>query len=354
MVLCGAMDLSQFESRKSDHLKLALNPENQAQAGVALGRIRLVHEALPELDLRDVDLRARCLGFGAKTPFYVAGMTAGHASASRINRTLAEAALARGWVMGVGSQRRELDAVTEAETGAVDDWDSFRRDFDGLFLIANIGASQLARHPVDSIRRLVDGMGARALAVHLNSLQEALQPEGTPFFSGVTHALHRLCAALGVPVIVKETGCGFSEPTLRRLRETGVAAVDVSGLGGTHWGRIEGRRAPAQSVQAGAAETFADWGISTVESVRNAVRAQISEIWASGGVRSGLDAAKLIALGAHRVGYAQPALHAALAGPAELDAWMARQEYELRVALFCTGSASVEALRLKKGVYVEN
>ena len=152
----------------------------------------------------------------------------------------------------------------------------------------------------------------------------------------------------GQPVVIKETGCGFSAPTLMRLSEVGLTALDVSGLGGTHWGRVEGARAQPDGLQATAARTFANWGESTADSVISA-RENLRgvEIWASGGVRSGLDAAKLIALGAHRVGYAQPALAAATAGAEVLDRWMEQQEFELKVALFCTGSATPQALREK-------
>jgi isopentenyl-diphosphate delta-isomerase len=164
--------------------------------------------------------------------------------------------------------------------------------------------------------------------------------------------LEMLVRHLGVPVILKETGCGFSPGPLQRLRRVGIGAIDVSGMGGTHWGRIEGARAGAASRSAQIAATFADWGESIVDSVIAAkTYMPETEIWASGGVRTGLDAAKLIALGAHRVGFAKPALEAALLagtrGETVIDNWMEQIESELRVALFCTGSASPELLRLK-------
>jgi isopentenyl-diphosphate Delta-isomerase len=200
------------------------------------------------------------------------------------------------------------------------------------------------------------------LVIHLNALQEALQPEGTPQFQGALEALSSIFSELSVPLVLKETGCGFSRQTLGRIAErfslsfgkAELAALDVSGLGGTHWGRIEGARSPKQSVFQEAAETFANWGIPTVDAVLNAteaLRGKKTEIWASGGVRTGLDAAKLIALGAHRVGFAQPVLEHALKGEDALNAWMEVREYELRVALFCTGSSSVSKLRLKEDVW---
>jgi isopentenyl-diphosphate Delta-isomerase len=341
------MDLQQFESRKRDHLRHALDPIHQASGLAGFDRVRLVHEALPELDFDEVKLETGCLGTKLPTPFYVAGMTAGHQAAPELNRTLALACAARGWALGVGSQRRELESFER-----LDRWGELRREVPSLFLIANIGLSQLVTADPDRVLGLATELGANAIAIHANSLQEALQPEGTPRFKGGLSALSRLCKASGVPVVLKETGCGFSKRTLTQIASIGLGAVDVSGLGGTHWGRIEGARAEAadQTIAALAARTFAGWGEPTAESVRAAREAfsEVSkrpEIWASGGVRSGLDAAKAIALGAERVGFAKPALEVALAGREALETWMKGIEFELRVALFCTGSLSASALR---------
>jgi isopentenyl-diphosphate delta-isomerase len=255
--------------------------------------------------------------------------------------------------MGVGSQRRELEAL---DAPSVDHWSQMRESFPSLMLYGNLGISQLITSPTSLVRRLVDAIHASALMIHVNALQEALQPEGTPQFKGALPALQRLCSELDVPVIVKETGCGFSAETLKRLADTGIAGVDVSGLGGTHWGRIEGARASEGSLQREAARTFASWGVSTVESVMNAREAFGSshaklDIWASGGVRDGLEAAKSIAIGANQVGFAKPALQAALTGESALRHWMATREYELKVALFCTGCASPAIMRSKEGVW---
>jgi isopentenyl-diphosphate delta-isomerase len=329
------IDLQQFEDRKRDHIRYALDQANQASGQSGLESVHLVHEALPDLDFEELSLASVCLGRPAPTPFYIAGMTAGHADAAHLNLMMARACQTRGWAMGVGSQRRELEATS------TDKWKELRETAPDVVLVANLGISQLIRTPLAQIERVVAGLRADALAIHLNALQEVMQPEGTPHFKGSLSAVRRICAELSIPVVLKETGCGFSARTLARLREAGFAAVDVSGLGGTHWGRIEGARAAPRSIQAQAAQTYAGWGETTVDSVRAAREALPGmEIWASGGVRSGLDAAKLIALGAQRVGYAKPALEAALAGEVALDAWMAQQEYELKTALFCTGSAT--------------
>jgi isopentenyl-diphosphate delta-isomerase len=350
------MDIQQFEARKRDHIRHSLDPANQAVGHSDLDRIELVHEALPDLDFSEVSIASTRLGEPSTTPFYVAGMTAGHSDAFQLNSRLALACESRGWAMGVGSLRRDLEARTRGSPSSasagvsqsIDDWKRIRQEAPKLFLIGNLGISQIIGVEPRVIREILDELGAQALAVHLNSLQEALQPEGTPTFRGGRDALARLVSELGLPVLVKETGCGVSGPTAKTLALAGARAIDVSGLGGTHWGRIEGARA-AGHPSFDAAKTFAGWGISTARSVIESARAVGGgvEIWGSGGVRSGLDAAKLLALGATQVGYAKPALEKALESTDALLEWMKLQEFELRVALFCTGSRDRVALRTK-------
>jgi isopentenyl-diphosphate delta-isomerase len=353
------MDIAQFEDRKRDHIRHAMDPAHQALGLGGFEQIRLRHEALPDFNFSEVEIHTNCLGQPSKTPFYVAGMTAGHPDAVQLNRMLARACARRGWAMGVGSQRRDLETARGSGT---DQWAILRKEAPELVLFANLGISQLAVSDlaelsklIPQIRNLIEDLGARALAIHANALQEVIQPEGTPHFKNSLASLDRLCRDLGCPIILKETGCGFSRATLERLAPLSLAAIDVSGLGGTHWGRIEGARAETDSVHARAARTFADWGVPTAQSVVNARKVfgkssrSTTAIWASGGVRSGLDAAKLIALGAERVGYAKPALEAALEGEIALDRWMETQEYELRVAMFCTGSRTLQDLR-REGV----
>lgn len=333
------LDLALFESRKRDHIDHALDARNQAQGRSGFDQVELRHEALPEIDFSDVALYSVRLGETSPTPFFVSGMTAGHADAFNINLRLAIACARRGWMMGVGSQRRELEAPTSA---ALDRWQEMRNQTKGLVLIGNLGLSQLVgMKDFSPIQRIADTMEASAMAIHLNALQEVIQPEGTPFFSGGLKVIEQICKHVRVPIVIKETGCGISGATARKLASTGIRAIDVSGLGGTHWGRIEGARAPG-SLHEKVSRTFESWGIPTVESVKEVSEAvgDSVEIWGTGGVRSGLDAAKLIALGARQVGYAQPALKAAIAGDEALDAWMNQQEYEMRVTLFATGMVS--------------
>jgi isopentenyl-diphosphate delta-isomerase len=334
----------QFESRKRDHIRLSLADKNQASGESGLDRVLLIHEALPDLNFKNVTLAQTSLKTKCRTPFLVSSMTAGHERSTELNVLLARACQERGWRMGVGSQRREL-----GDLAAAAEWKALRKSADKVQLLGNLGLAQLIKTKTSAIERLVDSLEATAMIIHLNALQECLQPEGTPDFKGGLKAIERLCKNLSVPVIVKETGCGFSHHTLKKLKGTGVAAVDVSGLGGTHWGRIEGDRAQADDIRSVAALTLANWGIPTVDSVVDAVSLKPRyEVWASGGVRSGLDAAKLLAMGAKVVGFAKPVLEAALAGEEVLFQKMATFEFELQTALFCTGSETISDLQRKK------
>jgi len=341
----------QFESRKKSHIEHALNPVVQASDLSGLDQVIFPHDSLPELNFTDVSLETVFLKKKLKTPFFVSGMTAGHASAVVVNSRLAQACAKRGWIFGVGSQRRELDSLTPA----IDSWSNLKSENSGLSLLGNLGLSQLIERTdnsdLKSLKKLVQNLNCDAFAIHLNTLQEVMQPEGTPNFRGGLSALKKASRALGVPLILKETGCGFSEKTLRKIKLLPFLAVDVSGLGGTHWGRIEGLRAQSSgdTLRAHASQNFANWGVSTVQSVLSAKKIlnPKTEVWASGGVRSGLDAAKLIGIGAYRVGFAKPALEAALLGEVELDQWMQQMEFELQTALFCGGFANVKAARGK-------
>lgn len=334
---------SQFEKRKQDHIELALMPCNQTEAMNELDAVHLVHEALPDLDFADISLQGVRFGERVNTPFLVSSMTAGHQEAARINRHLIAACAQKGWAMGVGSQRREL-----MDDEAAFEWLPLRRDYPGVVLMSNIGIAQLIETPLKRIQQLTDALQARALIVHCNPLQEVIQPEGTPQFKGAWQAIERVVTALAIPVVIKETGCGFSASTLNRLNNTGIAAVDVSGLGGTHWGRIEGHRAAQSPERQQAAKTFANWGVTTVASVREAAAIHPHyEIWGSGGVRHGLDAARLIALGASTVGFAKPMLEVALMGFEQVVERMTTIEYELKVAMFCTGSLNLSELKGK-------
>lgn len=334
-------DTRTFESRKQDHVQISMQPSIQALELSQFQNINLIHEALPDLDFEDIDLSTPLLGHSLRTPLFVSSMTAGHAGGRALNVRLAKACESRGWLLGVGSQRRELH-----DPEALREWSELRREAPNAVIFGNLGISQLISEPAEKIEELVKNLEAQGLFIHTNPLQECLQPEGTPQFSGGLRALEKLCARLKVPVVLKEVGCGFSEETLRRVDQIGLYAVDVSGAGGTHWGRIETARGDSSQHSVGTA--FQDWGISTVESLLNSQRAQVrSKVWASGGIRNGVDAAKSIALGAEMVGLAQPILKAALESEAALQELMQGLENELKVALFSTGQRTPGLLKQK-------
>lgn len=333
----------EFEKRKQDHIQLALMPANQAAECNTLDSISLIHEALPDLDFSEITLQTTRLGHVVSTPFMVSSMTAGHEQAEMINAHLLAACAESGWAMGVGSQRREL-----FDTEAAFAWQPLRAQFPKVSLFSNLGITQLIETPLSRVQKLIDSIEAEALIIHCNPLQEVIQHEGTPYFKGCWEALELTVKNISTPLIIKETGCGFSKTTLARLNNIGIAAVDISGLGGTHWGRIEGNRAAITDVRKKTAETFKNWGIPTVQSLRYAAAVTPDfEIWGSGGVRHGLDAAKLLALGATTIGLAQPLLESALQNGEAVYNFMMGIHYELQVAMFCTGSRTIGELKEK-------
>lgn len=341
--LGGQESFEQFEQRKVDHIHLSLDSRHQTSHLSDFSSVELIHEALPDLNFHEVDLHTKSLAQVCSTPFFVSSMTAGHVGGVDLNQRLAKACQRRGWFLGVGSQRRELN-----DSEASREWKALRQVAPEAKILGNIGLSQLIHLSTDDVKRLVDAIEAIGMIIHLNPLQECLQPEGTPEFKGGLKKIQELANELKVPVVVKETGCGFSKSTVERLKESQIAALDVSGRGGTHWGRIEGGRSGDDEKLLQASQTFANWGISTVESLTNALEVGPEfEVWASGGVRSGLDAAKALAIGAYLVGVAQPILAAALQSEKKLDQCMEQFEFELRMALFCTGSKNLKDLKTK-------
>lgn len=336
--------VNQFEGRKRDHIALALKEENEALGYSGFDKIELIHEALPDINFSEVDIQSSVLGHILKAPFLISSMTAGHVDSTKLNMRLARASAEKSWLMGVGSQRREL-----FDDAARSEWTAVRKAAPRVKLLGNLGLSQIIETPTDKIKGLLESIEAIAMIVHLNPLQECLQEEGTPNFRGGLKRISELVRELSVPIIVKETGCGFSTNTLKKLNEAGVAAVDISGLGGTHWGRIEGKRSGSLTPQHIAAPAFANWGVTTLRSLLNAEEVQPSyEVWASGGIRSGIDAAKALALGASCIGLAKPILQSALVGDEELINKMTALEYELKVSLFCTGCQNIADLKTKK------
>jgi isopentenyl-diphosphate delta-isomerase len=330
-----------IEERKADHLRLNLEEEVQfREVTTGLERYRFQHQALPEIDLAAVDLSTTFLGKQLRYPFLISSMTGGTGEALRINLNLAQAAQACGMAMGVGSQRAAIEDWSLAETFQV------RPAAPDILLLANLGAVQLNYgYTVGHCRLAVEMIQADALILHLNPLQEALQPEGNGDFCRLWDKIAAVCQALPVPVVVKEIGAGLSGQVVRQLADVGVAAVDVAGAGGTSWSRVEMYRARTDRDRRVAAQ-FIDWGIPTAEAIRQA-RQSVPDLplIASGGIYSGLEAAKAIALGADVVAMARPFLKAA-AISAEAVAEAAEELAQtLRVAMFCIGASNLAALK---------
>jgi isopentenyl-diphosphate delta-isomerase len=334
----GAGDHSR---RKADHIRITLEEDvGFGELTTGLERYRLEHQALPEIDLGGIDTGCEFLGRRITAPVVISCMTGGVERGAQINRRLARAAQAAGVAMGVGSQRAALDDAELAESFRV------RELAPDVPLMANLGVSQL-REPdaLARCRRAVDMIAADALVLHANPLQEALQPEGTPLFAGLIDLIGEVAASVGVPVLVKEVGWGISERVARALAESGAAGLDVAGAGGTSWSEVE-RHRMTDPVMRRVAATFRDWGIPTAESVLMSRRGFPDGLLiASGGLRSGLDAAKCIALGADAAALAAPFLRAAVQGESDLADELRRIVTELRVAMLCVGAASIAELR---------
>jgi len=327
-------------TRKADHLRINLE-EDVAAKGVSAGfdAYRFMHCALPEINLADVSTATTVLGWQLASPLFISCMTGGTESAQRINVVLAETAAELGIALGLGSARVLLERPDALPTFAV-------RDIaPGVPLLANLGAVQLNLGvSAADCARLVDLLGADALVLHLNALQEALQPEGDTCFAGLLARIEAVAAQLHVPVVVKEVGWGVSADLVTTLLDAGVAAVDVAGAGGTSWSEVERHRLGGPAARTAAA--FAGWGIPTAVALTQARTASPDGvIFASGGVRSGLDVAIASALGADLVGVAGPFLRAAASGTqACVD--LGREWMDvLRIAMFCTGSPDLATLR---------
>ena len=330
-----------LEERKSEHLQINLQKDvSFPELTTGLEDYGFVHKALPELALSDVDLTTTFLGKRLRIPLLISSMTGGTSEAQRINYNLAEGAQAAGMAMGLGSVRAAIENPGLAPTFRV------RHLAPDILLFANLGASQLnAGYGLDQCRRAVELIEADALIFHLNPLQEALQVDGDTDWRGLLAKIEVVCRGLRVPVIAKEVGWGISAQVARQLVDAGVAAIDVAGSGGTSWSQVEMYRAPTEERRRLCA-AFSDWGIPTAKALVE-VRAALPEIplVASGGLRSGMDLAKVLALGADLGGLAGPFLKAAN-GSAQAVAGLAAEIADvLRIVLFCLGIPDLEALK---------
>ena len=328
------------EERKREHIEIILKSDVVAK-GVTTGfeKFTFEHCAMPEIDLDRIDLSTSVFGKLLQAPILISSMTGGVAQGGVINHRLAQCAQTLGLAMGLGSQRAGIERSSLAKTYRV------RDVAPDILLFANLGAVQLNYgYGIEEARRAVDMIDANALFIHLNPLQEAVQPEGDRNWCGILKKLEKIISQLDVPVVVKEIGAGLSGDLVRKLLSIGVSAVDVAGAGGTSWSEVEAQRQTDPVIKK-VAHSFAGWGIPTAYSLVEARReAGNIPVFASGGLRTGTDIAKAIRLGASLCGVAAPAL-----GPAEDDTETALNHLqslieELRIAAFCTGSGSITAL----------
>jgi isopentenyl-diphosphate delta-isomerase len=337
----------EVQQRKIEHVSIALGQDVSVPQRANWNDIQFVHQALPEVDLDSIDTSVTFLGHTLRYPLFISSLTGGHPDVTRINQNLAQAAEHYGLALGVGSQRAAI-----VNPGVSDSYSITREQAPNAFLIANIGAPQLIpqqRHApftLEQVQRAIDMIGANALAVHMNSLQEAAQPEGDRRAVGEAAALQALTAQLSVPVIAKETGAGVSREQAMLLRSCGVSAIDVGGAGGSSMSAMEAARSKARGDERteNIGNLFRDWGIATPVAVVEAGVAGLPLI-STGGVRNGLDMARALALGATLVGIGFPFLKAASESYEAVCALLEKLMAELKVAMQLSGAASIAQLQ---------
>jgi isopentenyl-diphosphate delta-isomerase len=329
-----------IDQRKADHIKINLEKDVRSALTSGLEQYRFIHEALPELDLTRVDSSTGLFGKRLHSPILVSSMTGGTDSAHEINLRLAEAAQECKVAMGLGSQRAAIEHPGQAKTFQV------RNVAPDILLFANLGAVQLNYgYGIDECRKVVDMIQADALILHLNPLQEAVQDAGDTNFAGLAKKIEEVCKKINVPVIVKEVGWGISERSAKQLADCGVSAIDVAGAGGTSWSQVEMHRAPDEFTRELAA-TFVGWGIPTAESILNVKRsAPNMTIFASGGIKDGLDIAKSIALGATLGGMAGQFLKAAAISTDNVVEMTKLTGKQIEVTMFAAGAGTLEDLK---------
>ena len=335
--------VAQISRRKADHIRINLEENVRSGLTTGLERYHFIHQALPELNLNDIDTGLTLFGKRLNAPILISSMTGGTPKAAAINRRLAEAAQATGIAMGLGSQRAAIEEPELAATFQV------RGVAPDILLFANLGAIQLNYgYTIHHCLRAIEIAQADALILHLNPLQEAVQTGGDTNFAGLVRKIEEISRKLEIPVIAKEVGWGISEQAARMLADAGVTAIDVAGAGGTSWSQVEMHRAADDSTRQLAA-TFVNWGIPTAESILNIKRAVPKmTIFASGGLQDGLDIAKCIALGATLGGMARLFLKAAATSIEKTIECIHLVSRQIQVAMFSSGCDDLTALKKAK------
>jgi isopentenyl-diphosphate delta-isomerase len=336
-------DIEIIKQRKKDGIEIPLQNNVQAKTtSTLLEYVRLVHNALPEIDYDEIDTSTEFLGHRFAAPLIIDSMTGGTDEATQINGRLGEVAEKYGFGMGLGSQRAGLKSEALAATYSI-----ARKNAPNAFLIANIGGAQLAKGlSIDEARTIVKMIRANALVIHLNPLQELIQPEGEPRYKAVLGKIAEIAKTVDVPVIVKEVGAGISREVATKLEMAGVSAINVAGSGGTSWAGVEKLRADATKdrMKSRLGEMFWDWGIPTASSVIDVRRSVRLPLIASGGLRNGLEAAKCIAIGANMAAMAYPFLRAAAESRDAAFAFAEMLLAELKSAMFLVGARNIQAL----------
>jgi len=331
--------VTNIKTRKTDHIRINLENDVRSSLTTGLERYKFIHRALPELDFGEIDTSLSFFDRNLSAPVLISSMTGGTAEAAEINRNLATAAQETGIAMGVGSQRVAI------ENQSLESTFSIRKYAPDILLFANLGAIQLNYgYTYYECERAVEMIGADALVLHLNPIQEALQPRGDTNFENLSRKIEQICKRLSKPVIVKEVGWGFSTHDVKLLIEAGVSAIDVAGAGGTSWSQVEMYRAENE-MQAQIASSFVDWGIPTSNAIKN-VREISGEIpvIASGGLRNGVEISKCIALGANLGGLASPFLKAAKVSAEKTVDSLSVIMTEIRICMFGSGVKRLDEL----------
>ncbi len=333
-----------ISARKADHVRIAL--EEDVEAGsTGFDCVRFIHKALPELDRRDVDTSCSILGRRLSLPLMISAMTGGYEGAKEINRSLARVAQKEGIGLGLGSMRAMIEDGRLAETFQVRDLAP------DVLLVGNIGLPQLLGLEFGPVFDAMERTEVDAVAIHLNPLHEATQPEGETSFSRGLSAIEEFRSQSRWPIVVKETGAGISREVAISLKEVGVEWVDVGGMGGTSFAAVEAQRAKDQVGKA-LADSLADWGMPTAASLVEVASLPRMNVIASGGIRSGLDLAKALSLGAKCAGTALPALKALWKGEAELEKCVSLFRAQTKAVMFLTGSRDLDSLRRANVVIV--
>jgi isopentenyl-diphosphate Delta-isomerase len=337
-------DIEIIKQRKRDGIEIPLNNDVQAKTtSTYLEYVKLIHNALPELDYDEIDISTTFLKRKFSAPLIIDSMTGGAPEAARINGRLGELAEKYGFAMGLGSQRAGLESKELAETYSI-----ARKNAPSAFLIANIGGAQLAKGlSIDNIKKIIDMIQADALVIHLNPLQELIQPEGELKYKGVFSKISEISGALDVPVIVKEVGAGISKEVAVKLEVSGVSAINVAGAGGTSWAGVEKLRAEASNndLKIHLGEIFWDWGIPTAASLIEVKKTVKVPIIASGGLRNGIEMAKCIVLGASMCAMAYPFLLKAAESKEQLFNFADTVIAELKSTMFLIGAMNLSVLK---------